>query len=214
MILNNFTVEYCNLLYELLHPLPLTHNSMDGRSTSSSYFCPRSFTTTTRSGGQRRGTARSRTARSRTGVSTVAGIEAQQVICAISESRGVSPTVGLAFVNLDTCEVVLCEICDSQTYVRTLHKLYVFGASEILIVSTAADPKSKLFAIIEENLIDLDSAITLLDRRYWSEASGWDYINQLAFPEDVNTIKISIAEKYFTVCCIAAVSHIVNSNPI
>lgn len=109
-------------------------------------------------------------------------------------------------MTLDTCEVVLCEICDSQTYVRTLHKLHVFGPSEILIVSTAAEPKSKLFAIVEENLVDLDSAVTLLDRRYWAETSGWEYISQLAFPEDLGTIKISVSEKYFTVCCLAAVS--------
>jgi len=188
-----------------------TSINMDARSISSSYFDRGSITTTTRSGVQRRGTARPKTARPRTGVSTVAGIESQQIVCALSESRGVSPTVGLAFVNLDTCEVILCEICDSQTYVRTMHKLHVLGPSEILIITTAAEPKSKLFAIIEESLLDLDSTITLLDRKFWAETSGWEYINQLAFPDDLDTIKISIAEKYFTVCCIAAVSNVTAS---
>ncbi len=91
-----------------------------------------------------------------------------------------------------------------------MHKLHVLGPSEILIVTTAAEPKSKLFAIIEESLVDLDSTITLLGRKYWAETSGWEYINQLASPDDLDTIKISIAEKYFTVCCMAAVSNIMS----
>lgn len=153
----------------------------------------------------RRPTARSRVTRPRTGISTIAGIEAQHIICAVNESRGIAPTVGLAFVNLDTCEVVLCQICDSQTYVRTMHKLHVFSPSQILIVSTAGDPKSKLFAIIEENLRDLDSNIIMLDRRYWAENTGLEYIQQLGFVEDLEAIKIAISGNYFAVCCLAAV---------
>lgn len=151
-------------------------------------------------------TGRRNNGRPRTGASTIARIEAQQVVCAISESRGISPTIGLAFVNLDTGEAAICQICDSQTYVRTIHKLRVYGPSEILIVSSAANPKSKLFSIIEENLEVLDSKITLLDRRYWAETTGLDYIQQLAFAEDVEAIKISVGGNYFAVCCIAAVS--------
>lgn len=73
-----------------------------------------------------------------------------------------------------------------------------------MIVSSAANPKSKLFSIIEENLEVLDSKITLLDRRYWAETTGLDYIQQLAFAEDVEAIKISVGGNYFAVCCIAA----------
>lgn len=127
-------------------------------------------------------------------------------MCAIAESRGISPTVGLAFVNLDTAEAVLCQICDSQTYVRTIHKLKVYGPTEILIMSTAASPKSKLLSIIEENLEDIDSKLTLLDRRYWAESTGVDYIQALAFKEDVEAIQVSVTGNYYAVCCIAAVS--------
>jgi DNA mismatch repair protein MSH4 len=81
----------------------------------------------------------------------------------------------------------------------------VHGPSEILIVSTAASPKSKLFSIVEENLEVIESKLTLLDRRYWSEVAGFQYIQDLAFAEDVETIKISVAGNYYAVCCIAAV---------
>lgn len=128
------------------------------------------------------------------------------MLCAIAESRGISPTVGLAFVNLDTGEAVLCQINDSQTYVRTIHKLKVHGPSEILIVATASSPKSKLFSIIEENLEDIGSKLTLLDRRYWADSTGYEYITTLAFKEDVEAIKISVQGNYYAICCIAAVS--------
>jgi DNA mismatch repair protein MSH4 len=172
-------------------------------STSYGYY---GNTTTTSRPGTRRNTGRPSTARPRTGASTIARVEAQHVVCAIAESRGISPTVGLAFVNLDTAEAVLCQICDSQTYVRTVHKLKVYGPSEILIVSTAASPKSKLFSIIEENLEDIGSKLTLLDRRYWAESTGYEYIQSLAFKEDVEAIKVSVSGNYYAVCCIAAVS--------
>lgn len=179
--------------------------SFTSASTSyPSYSYPEYNTTISRPKTGRRSNGRPGTGRPRTGASTIARIEAQQVVCAISESRGISPTIGLAFVNLDTGEAAICQICDSQTYVRTIHKLRVYGPSEILIVSSAANPKSKLFSIIEENLEVLDSKITLLDRRYWAETTGLDYIQQLAFAEDVEAIKISVGGNYFAVCCIAA----------
>lgn len=175
-------------------------------SASTSYGYGDYITITTSRPGTRRNTGRPSTARPRTGASTIARVEAQNVVCAIAESRGISPTVGLAFVNLDTAEAVLCQICDSQTFVRTVHKLKVYGPSEILIVSTAASPRSKLFSIIEENLEDIGSKLTLLDRRYWAESTGYGYIQSLAFKEDVEAIKVSVTGNYYAVCCMAAVS--------
>lgn len=175
-------------------------------SGSTSYGYAGYDTTTASRPGTCRNTGRPSTARPRTGASTIARVENQHVVCAVTESRGISPTVGLAFVNLDTAEAVLCQICDSQTFVRTVHKLRVYGPSEILIVSTAASPKSKLFSIIEETLEDIGSKLTLLDRRYWAESTGYEYIQTLAFKEDAEAIQISVAGNYYAICCIAAVS--------
>jgi DNA mismatch repair protein MSH4 len=132
-------------------------------------------------------------------------IEDQDIICAISESRGISPTIGLAFVNLSTSEAVLCQICDSQTYVRTCHKLKVFNPSEILYMNTAVD--TKLLSILRENLEFEKYGIFMqsIDRRYWSETSGHEYVQQLAFPDDLESLKVSMGGNYFAVCCFAAV---------
>ena len=175
----------------------MSSSRTQSRSGSTSY----GYTTLSRSR-----TGRPRTARPRTGLSTLAGVESQKIICAVSESRGVSPTVGLAFVNLDTCESVLCQINDSQTYVRTVQKIAIFGPSELLIVQTAAQPKSKLYSIIEEALEELDCTLMLINRRYFAESAGFSYIQDLAFEEDAEATKSALTGKFYAVCCFAAVS--------
>lgn len=188
-------------------PYYTTGTSREQISTSNVLYTTGDYATTgSRPRTQRHGAGRPSTsvARPRTGVSTL-GAENQEIICAISESRGISPTVGLAFVNLDTGEAVLSQISDSQTYVRTIHKLTVFNPSNILIVSTAASPKSKLFSIIEDSLDDVACNITLLERMFWAETTGLDYIQTLAFREDVESIKTAVSGNYYAVCCFAAV---------
>lgn len=109
---------------------------------------------------------------------TATSIASQEVICAVSESRGVSPTVGLAFVNLSTSEAVLCQICDSQSYVKTINEIGVFEPSELIFMNAAT--QSKLYCIVQGNLPEL--TITCIDRRYWSERAAHDYVEMLAFP--------------------------------
>ncbi|CAG8008508.1 unnamed protein product [Penicillium nalgiovense] len=145
-----------------------------------------------------RGTSRRPTARPTT---TATSVAAQDIICAVSESRGVSSTVGLAFVNLATAEAVLCQICDSQTYVKTIIKIGVFEPSEILFMNTAKE--SKLRYIIQENLPD--PIFTFLDRRWWTEKTGHEYVERLAFSEEVDLLKVTLGGNYFAACCFAAV---------
>ncbi|KAL8832463.1 MAG: hypothetical protein Q9170_004874 [Blastenia crenularia] len=154
--------------------------------TSASTSYPGESTTTPRPETSLSSTGRPRTGRPRTAASTLASRD-QQVICAISESRGISPVVGLAFVNLSTTEAVLCQISDNQTFTRTLHKLIVYDPTELLFMTTAAQPKSKLFSIVELNIPNLPT--TVIDRKYWSETSGLEYIQRLAFKQDVEAIK-------------------------
>ena len=148
-----------------------------------------------------RGTANKPKSRPKTAVSTISGD--QQIICAISESRGLSPIVGLAFVNVSTAEAVLCQISDSQTYLKTVHKLSVFQPSEILFMNTAAQPDSKLYSIVKANLPYI--RIAVIDRKYWAETTGMEYIHQLAFRQDVEALKVSIEGNYYSLCCFAAV---------
>jgi DNA mismatch repair protein MSH4 len=113
--------------------------------------------------------------------------------------------VGLAFINLDTGEAALSQISDSQTHVRTLNKLRVYSPSQILVPSTAVNPPSKLFYILEENQAEINANLTTVDRRYFAETTGLEAIKSLAFADDVEAIKVSIGGNFFAICCFAAV---------
>ena len=83
----------------------------------------------------------------------------------------------------------------------------VFEPSEILFSNTAVTPvKSKLYAIIEANLPGLKTKT--IGRRYWAENLGVEYIQQLAFREDVEAIKVAIGGNYYATCCLAAVGQV------
>jgi DNA mismatch repair protein MSH4 len=60
-----------------------------------------------------------------------------------------------------------------------------------------------MFHIFEENI--LGAKLVTVDRKYWSETAGLEYIQQLAFVEDVEAIKVAIGGNYFATCCFAAV---------
>lgn len=176
------------------------HNlNADGNTTSIYHFKDNRATIS-------RGTSRPATRnRLRCPPSTIGGGESQQIICAVSEARGVSPTVGVSFVNISTGEAVISQICDNQFYARTLHKMQVFEPSEILISSSCVPPNSatNLYSLIEENVIG--ARLIPLERGYWNEIAGHNYISQLAFIEDIEAIKVAIGGNYFAICCLAAV---------
>lgn len=186
-------------------PRPSTSHSYASTSYRNGYTTSTSQAYGTRPSTARPGTARPSTGRRSRAGSTIGGGESQQIICAINEGRGITPTVGLAFVNISTGEAVLSQICDNQFYAKTLNKLEVFEPTEILIVSTAGlpNPKSTMYKIVEENIIG--AKMVQVDRRYWSETSGLEFISQLAFAEDVEAIKVAIGGSYFATCCFAAV---------
>lgn len=175
--------------------VPHTMTSVPTQSRMSyTQVTPTYSTGTTTGSGRRSGAA-----------SSIGASEGHQVICAVSEARDVAPSVGIAFVNVSTGEAVLSQICDNQSYVKTTHKLTVFEPSRILIVSTACPPnhKSSLCATIEEELPGVP--IIALDRRYWSETAGLEFIQALAFKEDVEAIKVAIEGNFYATCSFSAV---------
>ncbi|ODV61901.1 MutS family protein MSH4 ASCRUDRAFT_7366 [Ascoidea rubescens DSM 1968] len=58
---------------------------------------------------------------------------ASKILCSIYESKTISPIVGVCFLNFATSELILSNIQDSQTYVRTIHKLNIYQPTEILV---------------------------------------------------------------------------------
>jgi DNA mismatch repair protein MSH4 len=140
--------------------------------------------------------------------SSIGGSEKHEIICAVSEARGVTPTVGIVFVNVSTGQANLSQICDTQFYVRTLHQITVYDPSRILLVSTTfpPNPGSTLYNMINETFPV--TPLQPLDRKYWSEQTGLDYLHTLAFRHDVEAVKVAIEGNFYATCALSAVSHL------
>ena len=137
--------------------------------------------------------------------SSIGAGERPQVICAVSEARGVSPSIGIAFFNISTGEAILSQINDTQFYIKTVHKIQVFEPSKILLTSSSckAGNKSALLAVIETDIPDVP--VVPLDRHYWSESAGLEFIDALAFREDISSIKFALQGKFYATSAFSAV---------
>ncbi|KAL7809729.1 DNA mismatch repair protein [Trichoderma gracile] len=151
-----------------------------------------------------RPTTPSRRSRSGATPSILGQSETHDVVCAVSEARSVAPTVGIATVNLSLGEVTLSQICDNQSYVKTIHKLQLASPSRIVFMPSACSPNepSTLFTLVQRLIPEAE--ISSHDRSAWSETAGIDFIEHLAPEGDVGPIKVAIQGKYYAVCCFSA----------
>lgn len=171
-----------------------------------------SLIATGRTGGSRaasRRTAMQSRAESRArAVSAGAGGTAR-VICGISEGRGAATVVGLCFIVVATNECVLCNIADSQTYIRTLQKMDVFDPTEIVVPCTAVSatppPKtaeSKLVGLIRQYFGT--ARLVPVPRKQYHAQTGIDLLVKWAGPGEAETVAYELGSKYFTACAAAA----------
>ncbi|KAF9131365.1 MutS protein msh4 [Mortierella sp. 14UC] len=132
------------------------------------------------------------------------GKDGQNFVAAVVEGRGAGAEVGMCFCNLKTSEVILCQIADSQTYVRTLQKLNLYEPAEILVPATAVDPvNSKLVNIIKKTMPS--STITPIARRSFNDSTGLEYIKKYIIKEGSASLLLGIPTKYFCLAATAAV---------
>ncbi|KAL8388866.1 hypothetical protein RB595_008986 [Gaeumannomyces hyphopodioides] len=139
-----------------------------------------------------------------------AGYEGRTIICAVAEARGVAPPVGIAIIDIELGQATLCQVADTQCYVHTIHKIRVHEPSHILVISSNVTPeKSMLCGVLEEEMVGAN--MVPLPRRYWTEEIGRDYIDKLAFPDDIDALKVSVEGKFFALCSLAAAFKYVES---
>ncbi|KAH7189569.1 muts domain V-domain-containing protein [Fusarium flagelliforme] len=140
-----------------------------------------------------------------TGVSSILGqSEAHDVVCAVSESRGVAPSVGIAFVNVSIGEVIITQICDNKSYRKTVHQIQLSSPSRVLFMSTACPPNnpSTLFSLVQQ--LVSDTQIDAMERSAWSETEGIEHIHNLAFKGDIEPLKVATQGKFYAISSFAA----------
>ncbi|XP_072853914.2 mutS protein homolog 4 isoform X4 [Pogona vitticeps] len=140
-----------------------------------------------------------------TSSSAVSNHSVASVIVAVIEGRGLARgEVGMASIDLKNPEVVLSQFADNTTYAKVITKLRILTPLEIIMSNTACDTgnATKLFNLVTENFKNV--AFTTVQRKYFNETKGLEYIEQLCTPE-FSTVIMEVQSKYYCLAAVAAV---------
>uniref|UniRef100_A0A8C7R2M7 MutS homolog 4 n=1 Tax=Oncorhynchus mykiss TaxID=8022 RepID=A0A8C7R2M7_ONCMY len=139
-----------------------------------------------------------------TSCSSVTSTTAASVIVAVVEGRGLARgEIGMASINLKCPELVLYQFADTGTYAKVITKLHILVPLEILMPDTASEKGkgTKLYSLITENFQSV--AFTAIQRKYFNERKGLEYIQQLSAPE-YSTVIMEVQAKYYCLAAAAA----------
>lgn len=199
------TVEFSSYLNSLISNVPAQNRS----SRKGSGAASRRNTSTATSLPKRSDNA-SRAASRAKALSFGAG-GSEKIVCAISEGRGTATVVGLCFLILGTNECIICNIVDSQTYIRTLQKLNVFDPTEILMPASlcgitqpggANIGKSKLCMLVERYFSG--TRIVPTQRKDYDATLGIEVLTTWVAPEEAEGLSFELSNKYYSACAAAA----------
>ncbi|KAJ3167556.1 MutS protein msh4 [Geranomyces variabilis] len=138
------------------------------------------------------------------------GTSEGSLIVAIIEGRGIATEIGMAAMDLRSNEFLLLQFSDSPTYTKAIHKLFVLNPSEVLVSPTMMDPvKSKLTAVISENLPDVD--LVPISRKYFNVRTGMEYIKQYELDSASGSVVGSVSEKVYCLAATAALLKYIQS---
>lgn len=137
-----------------------------------------------------------------------------KVYCAVFESRNLSPIVGLCYIDPFTSELRITEIMDSQTYVRTIHKLNVFGDSSmtILVPDSYTKPRTNFLKVLESNLPQNSQVCFISSQFFKCSEMSLEKVWKHCFSDSKATMKIELSKrKYALAAAVATLSHLISS---
>ncbi|KAF8192659.1 muts domain V-domain-containing protein [Mycena galopus ATCC 62051] len=129
-------------------------------------------------------------------------------VIALLEGRGVAREVGMAALDRETGRVMLVQLADCQTYVKTLHQMHLHPPVLILVPDTflsASDaaPSSMLVEYIYEEFPGV--TVEPIGRKYWNETGGLEFISQLCVEDDERAgTLLAVANKYYALSATCA----------
>nr|XP_015920882.2 mutS protein homolog 4 isoform X1 [Parasteatoda tepidariorum] len=122
-------------------------------------------------------------------------------ILAIVEGRGKARgEIGMACIDVKNPVLILSQFADTPAYIRLAVQLNVFNPLEVILSSTILESgaKSKLICRIQELFPEI--SIVTVQRKYFNETRGLQYIQELCAPE-YKAVEIEVSPKYY---CLAA----------
>lgn len=134
-------------------------------------------------------------------------VNAERIICSVYLK---DVNVGLCFINTATGLVTLTGLLDSQTYVRTIHKLNVHSPTEILIPNFYLSPPNKLISILRANLSNVK--LIGLDKKYFNYQNGLNDLSRLSFDKDKNYLVKVLSNQCNIVCSLNSTISFIEKN--
>ncbi|KAF7326661.1 MutS 4 [Mycena venus] len=129
-------------------------------------------------------------------------------VIALLEGRGVTREVGMAALDRETGRVMLVQLADCQTYVKTLHQMHLHPPALVLVPDTFlstsdASPASMLVEYIYEEFPGVP--VEPIGRKYWNEIGGLEFVSQLCVEDDERAgTLLAVANKYYALSAICA----------
>ncbi|CAG2192302.1 unnamed protein product [Mytilus edulis] len=111
----------------------------------------------------------------------------------------------MASINLKSPLLTLSQFSDTPTYVKTITKLQILLPVEIIMPNTACESgnMTKLFTLVNDQFVN--TSLSAVQRKYFNEARGIQYVKQLCVPE-FSTVEMEVTSKYY---CLAAAAALV-----
>ncbi|KAI5997385.1 muts domain V-domain-containing protein [Pisolithus albus] len=192
----------------VLHRTSLTTRSFTDQNISTSYSEFRPAAAQSRPG--------TRASTSRPWTAASSKHEASYVV-AIFESRGIAHEVGMAAMDRDTGRVVLVQLADCPTYVKTLHQMHIHYPVLVLVPETfvsavdaslaTSGKRPPTTSLLVRFIIEEFQSVPIepVPRRYWNDGAGMDFITQLCVEDDERAATlISAADKYYALSATSA----------
>ncbi|KAJ6578861.1 muts domain V-domain-containing protein [Mycena vulgaris] len=194
----------------MLRP-PSNHQPFRSGRPSSRPFTSRPTTNQSRPDTSRPTTGQTRpwTAQTRPGTArptTAASVRNEgSYVIALLEGRGVAREVGLAALDRETGRVMLVQLADCQTYVKTLHQMHLHPPILVLVPDTfiSSSGASMLVEYIYEEFPGVP--VEPIGRKYWNETGGLEFISQLCVEDDERAgTLLAVANKYYALSAVCA----------
>ncbi|GAB1288253.1 MutS protein homolog 4 [Apodemus speciosus] len=139
--------------------------------------------------------------------SSAVSAHAPSVIVAVVEGRGLARgEIGMASVDLKSPQIMLSQFADNTTYAKVITKLQVLSPLEIIMSNTACivGNSTKLFTLITENFKGFSNVnFTTVQRKYFNETKGLEYIEQLCAAE-FSSVLMEVQSRYYCLAAAAA----------
>ncbi|KAI7906727.1 muts domain V-domain-containing protein [Cokeromyces recurvatus] len=140
-------------------------------------------------------------------------------IMAITEGRGVAIEIGICIFDMNSCEVIICQLADSQTFSRTIQKINLNDPQEILMPTytttvdnddTSAEDSSKLSQLLKMHFPFI--SIHSIPRKCFNDEIGKQYICTYGLQEDIPGLLVGVSTKYYCLAAISGVFYYIREN--